>query len=137
VEEQAPEQAKPKRKWGEWTKEERLANLAKAQAVQAERRRLGISKPTGAPPKRLSRHEAYKLELRQIVPVALRVLTDQLYSKDERIRQRAAIEVLDRAQGRPAQEVKPPELKDEVVYHSSVLEALESGNPVAEPASEN
>lgn len=56
------------------------------------------------PPRTVAEAEAY--ELNQLLPDAYAVLREQLHSEDERVRQKAAIEIIDRVKGKAAQTVK-------------------------------
>lgn len=50
--------------------------------------------------------EAERYELQKLLPRAYQVLEEQLYSEDERVRQKAATEIIDRVKGKAAQTVK-------------------------------
>lgn len=71
----------------------------------------------------------YEQTLDELVPVALMVLRDNMHDPKVEIRQKAALEVLNRRYGRPSQQiqVKKDTSEDEIVYRSSVLDAMKEG----------
>ena len=70
----------------------------------------------------------YETQLDELVPVAILVLHDNMHDPNANIRQKAAIEILNRRHGRPTQMVNITETKDDkIVYKSTVLDAMKEG----------
>ena len=55
---------------------------------------------------RRKRHEIEEDAIQKLIPQALKVLEEQLYDPDERVRQAAAVKVLEWGRGKPQQAVK-------------------------------
>lgn len=55
---------------------------------------------------RLKRNEIEEDAIQKMIPQALKVLEEQLYDPDERVRQAAAVKVLEWGRGKPQQAVK-------------------------------
>src|SRR5215831_11110946 len=92
------EETKPKRKGRPLTPEE----VAKLQAARRASGNLGGRKPAET---KVTRAEAREEKLNQLAPRAIQVLEDQLDDPDPRIRQNAAIKVLEYRWGKPTQTV--------------------------------
>lgn len=89
-------------------------------AYRKEVGKLDPSKRGGRARTKLSRAEVEQRALEKLVPRALKVLESQLDSEDERVRQAAARDVLDRAKGKAAQTVKQEGVQvHKVVYETA------------------
>ena len=133
------------------TPEERAANLAKANARKAELRAM---RKAGVTPRDTPQQEARKLatvanyeaalpepppvlvsdadwrdhqgQLRELTPKAMMKLGKLLDSQDERVLLAAVKEVLDRRWDKPTQVQVQENVNSEVVYHSTVLDAMKN-----------
>jgi hypothetical protein len=75
-------------------------------AQRMEMAKTDPSKKGGRARTRLTKAEAEEMALQRMLPKALKVLEAQLDDEDQRVRQKAAIEVIDRVKGKAAQTIK-------------------------------
>jgi len=91
-------------------KGQRGASKEYMDALRARRKEMAKTDPTkngGRHKKpRLTRAQATEAALDRLEPMALRVLESQLKSVDERVRQTAAIKILEWKRGKPSQQIK-------------------------------
>lgn len=111
--------------------------LAAIRQRRNEMAKYDPSKIGGRPRKaRLSRAQATELALERLEPMALRVLEVQLKSVDERVRQNAAIKILEWKRGKPGQTIKvDQETVHTIKYETVAFGALPPKADVELPAS--
>jgi hypothetical protein len=82
---------------------ERMRELTRMRMEMAE---TDPSKKGGRPRTRFTKAEAEERALEKMLPKALAVLNIQLDSVDERVRQSAAVKVLEYVKGKPVQQIQ-------------------------------
>jgi hypothetical protein len=133
----------PSKSFTQWSAEERTKarriGIAKKTLAKAEANGNLIARVTSknfeaglveAPPSLVNDEDwrAYQDQLRDVTPRALLTLQRLLEADDDRVKLQAVKEVLDRRWGKPAQTVVQENKQTEVVYSSSVLDAMHINN---------
>lgn len=91
-------------------------------------RQKGLPKPT--------KQEARQEALKELEPIAIQVLRDQLHHEDPKIQQSAAIKVIEYSRGKPTQQIKQETTVTSIEYRSAAWRPMsnreleESGEPV-------
>lgn len=109
-----------------FTREERLANLAKANEAK---RRKAEERRAAAAAEAIPLEQMVKPKRDRCVLLAWEQLEEMLFSPDEKLQLQAVKEVFDRHYGKPAQGFKiEQDGSKEVTYSSAVLDLLNGKN---------
>lgn len=95
--------SKPERKKPTGASPEHMREMTRKRMEMAK---LDPSKKGGRPRTRFTKKEAEADALQRMMPRALAVLEEQLESTDQRVRQAAAVKVLEWAKGKPVQAIQ-------------------------------
>jgi hypothetical protein len=88
----------------QWRTRERMMELVKIRQEKIARGELGL--PEGKARQKFTKAEKEQAALDKLMPKALKVLEEQLDDKDPRVRQAAAIKVIEYRKGKPTQMIK-------------------------------
>lgn len=95
---------------------ERMRELTRLRMEMAKK---DPSKKGGRPKKNFTKLEAEEHALKRLMPKALQVLEEQLESPDERVKQKAALEVIAYVKGKPTQTVKSENTQVHTIRYES------------------
>jgi len=99
------------------------------QALRARRnylRERGISAPEGRPRTKFTKAEVEEDAMRRMLPKALQVLEEQLDANDPKVRQAAAVKVVEYVKGKPTQTIHAQmDNVNKIVYESAAYRPQE------------
>lgn len=106
---------------------ERMRELTR---IRMEKAKTDPKAKGGRPRTRYNRAEVEEHALKRLMPRALQVLEEQLEDPDQRVRQKAALEVIAYVKGKPTQTVKSESNEVHTIrYESAAFRLLDGGHP--------
>lgn len=120
---------KPKKKGASRERMLELVEIRRAKAAAGDKGAMG-----GRPRTKRTRSEAEEDALQKMVPKALKVLEEQLDDPDERVRQSAAVKVLEWGKGKPSQSVKIDGDQTHTIRYETVVVLPELVSELADAA---